>query len=263
MSSPAVGNAVTAVTRPFFGVVAAVVEENAGDPEKEGRVKVRFPWYDDGTITDWCRVAQLYAGSRYGSCWVPEKGDEVLVAFVQGDMSQPIVLGGLYNGVDKPPTHRERNQDRKLLRTRVGHQLLFEDTSGARKVQLTTAGGHTLELDDQGKKVTLRTAQGHVLTLDDGGQSVTLRTSGGQSITLDGGGASISVQATSVQVQATTVAVQAGTVELGSPAREPVLMGATFAALFAAHFHTVGPIPTSPPVTPVPPNALSTQVIVG
>jgi uncharacterized protein involved in type VI secretion and phage assembly len=254
---------VTAVAHPFFGVVEALVEENVGDPGKEGRVKVRFPWYSDDTVTEWCRVAQLYAGNGYGSCWVPEKGDEVLVAFVHGDMNRPIVLGGLYNGVDKPPTSRERDEDRKLLRTRAGHQLLLEDTADARKIQLTTAGGHTLELDDQGQKVALRTSQGHALTLDDGGQAITLETSGGQTITLDGASGTVTVKATSVQVQASTVAIQASTVELGSPAREPALLGATFAALFAAHTHMVGPIPTTPPVVPVPPTALSTQVIVG
>lgn len=228
----------------FFGVVEAIVAENTGDPAKEGRVKVRFPWFDGDVVTDWCRVAQPYAGNGYGAFWIPEKGDEVLVGFVHGDMRFPIVLGGLYNGVDKPSTSRETSRDQKLFRTKAGHELLLDDTSGSQRVRITTAGGHRVDLDDQGS-------------------AITLQTSGGQKLTLDGNSGTITVEATNVSVKATSVQVQATTIELGQPATEPVLLGATFAALFDAHVHTLVPGGTSPPVTPTPPTALSLQVITG
>ena len=63
--------------------------------------------------SDWCRVVQPYAGNGYGAVFVPEKGDEVLVAFVHGDMRFPIVIGGLYNGKDKPPTARTASRTRR------------------------------------------------------------------------------------------------------------------------------------------------------
>ena len=58
---------------------------------------------------------RLYAGAGYGAFWIPELQDEVLVAFIHGDMRQPIVVGGLYNGVDKPPSHRADDKDEKVL----------------------------------------------------------------------------------------------------------------------------------------------------
>ena len=58
------------------------------------------------------RRASSYAGNGYGSFFVPEVGDEVLVAFVQGDMRYPIILGGLYNGEDKPPTRAPTSRTR-------------------------------------------------------------------------------------------------------------------------------------------------------
>ncbi len=144
--------------RRYFGVVEAIVVENDGDDE--GRVKVRFPWFDGGaTITEWCRVSQLYAGGGYGSVFVPETGDEVLVAFVHGDMRFPIVLGGLYNGVDKPPTAREDGKDQKIIRTKAGHEVLFDD--GAKEIRITTAEGGTVTVTATGeitlsaKKVTV------------------------------------------------------------------------------------------------------------
>lgn len=134
--------------RRYYGVVEAIVEENEGDDE--GRVKVRFPWFDGGaTVTEWCRVSQLHAGGGYGSVFVPEKGDEVLVAFVHGDMRFPIVLGGLYNGVDKPPTARTDGRDQKVIRTRAGHEVLFDD--GAKEIRITTAEGGTVTVTATGE----------------------------------------------------------------------------------------------------------------
>jgi uncharacterized protein involved in type VI secretion and phage assembly len=83
----------------FYGVVEAVVVEVV-DPDKEGRVKIQFPWFDEEMVTEFCRVRQFYAGNGYGAFFVPEAGDEVLVAFVHGDMRMPVILGGLYNGKD-------------------------------------------------------------------------------------------------------------------------------------------------------------------
>jgi uncharacterized protein involved in type VI secretion and phage assembly len=133
-------------------VVEALVVENDGDDE--GRVKLKFPWFDGGaTVTDWCRVSQLYAGNGYGSVFVPEKGDEVLVAFIHGDMRFPIVLGGLYNGVDKPPTARTGGRDQKMIRTKAGHEVLLDD--GAKEIRITTAQGGNVTVTATGD-ITLK-----------------------------------------------------------------------------------------------------------
>lgn len=132
----------------YYGVVEALVVENEGDDE--GRVKIKFPWFDGGaTVTEWCRVSQLYAGGGYGSVFVPEIGDEVLVAFVHGDMRFPIVLGGLYNGVDKPPTARTDGRDQKIIRTKAGHEVLLDD--GAKEIRITTAEGGNVTVTATGE----------------------------------------------------------------------------------------------------------------
>jgi len=134
--------------RRYYGVVEAIVAENDGDDE--GRVKLKFPWFDGGaTITEWCRVSQLHAGNGYGSVFVPEKDDEVLVAFVHGDMRFPVVLGGLYNGVDKPPTARKDGRDQKVIRTKAGHEVLLDD--GAKEIRITTAQGGTMTVTATGE----------------------------------------------------------------------------------------------------------------
>jgi uncharacterized protein involved in type VI secretion and phage assembly len=224
--------------RRYFGVAEAVVVD-IDDPEQEGRVKVKFMWFDPTMPSDWCRVAQLYAGGGYGAFWVPEVDDEVLVAFVHGDMRFPVVLGGLYNGKDKPSTFRsdgadqpEKNQ--KLFRTARGHELLFDDTSGQEKVVLSSANGHTLTLDDTAGRVIVETSGGQSVTLDDSG-TVTIKGS-------------------------TSVTVDAPQIKLGAAATEALLKGTTFLPLFNTHVHTctAPATPSSPPVPTVPPTVLST-----
>lgn len=85
------------------GVMVALVTDNA-DPQDLGRVKLKFPSLDDSYESDWARVAAAGAGADRGLVALPEVNDEVLVVFEAGDIRRPIVIGGLWNGVDKPPT---------------------------------------------------------------------------------------------------------------------------------------------------------------
>jgi phage baseplate assembly protein V len=226
----------------FYGVAVAIVVDNL-DPEKEGRVKLQFPWFDEDMVTEWCRVRQLYAGNGYGTFFVPEVGDEVLVAFVHGDMREPVVLGGLYNGQDKPPSHREQDKDQKMVRTKAGHELLFDDSSGERRIRLTTAGAHVVDLDDKDKKVSVKTSGGHEVELDDGSGKITVKTSGGASVVLDGAGGQVTVSAATVVLDATSV--KAG----GAGASLTPMLAEMFLPLFASHTHLLGLAPTTPPMT--------------
>jgi uncharacterized protein involved in type VI secretion and phage assembly len=211
--------------RRYYGVVEGLVVEAVSDPANEGRVKVKFPWFDDGTVSEWCRVAQPYAGNGYGFMFTPEVGDEVVVGFSHGDMRLPIVLGGLYNGKDKPPASRTDTDDKKLIRTKGGHELLFDDSSGGPKIVVTSAGGHKVTLDDDPGTVTVETSRGQSLVLDAAGKA-TLKA---DSITLDG-------------------AVSLG----GVGASHPVVFGDDLMRVFSTHVHNATAIgsPTSPPMPP-------------
>src|SRR4051794_5996231 len=114
------------------GVVLGIVT-NVSDPDDLGRVKLRFPWLSEQYESDWARVVQLGAGARRGLVLLPEVNDEVLVTFEHGDTRRPYVVGGLFNGVDKPPYADEVDKDSgqvrvRALRSRAGHELVFTDT---------------------------------------------------------------------------------------------------------------------------------------
>src|SRR5262249_10466848 len=98
---------------------AVVVGLGAADEEilvdKYGRVKVQFHWDragahngkpEQGTFkysSCWVRVAQPWAGKRWGAFFWPRIGQEVVVAFLEGDPDQPIIVGSVYNARQMPP----------------------------------------------------------------------------------------------------------------------------------------------------------------
>lgn len=188
-------------TARWFGVYPALVS-NLVDPDGQGRVKITLPWSPDGSgaaYAAWARLATLAGGPGRGSWFVPEQGDEVLVGFEGGDPRRPYVLGGLWNGSDKPPATMDGagNNYKKILRTRNGVQVTLDDTDGAEQLSLQTPGGQSLTLQDGPGSITLSDSNGNSITLDSSG--VTIQAAAGLTVT-----------AATAQVSAATVNVSSG-----------------------------------------------------
>lgn len=82
---------------------AKVVGDGDIDVDEYGRILVRFHWDQEQDQSRRCRVAQVWAGNRWGGIFTPRVGMEVLVAFLEGDPDQPYVVGALYNDKHMPP----------------------------------------------------------------------------------------------------------------------------------------------------------------
>jgi phage protein D/phage baseplate assembly protein gpV len=163
------------------GVVTAIVT-NTDDPNKWGRVKVKFPWLTEDAESDWARVIGPGGGPKAGFFALPEVGDEVLVVFEHGDFDQPFLLGGLWNGKDAVPPKSDSapSGEIPLVRTwcsRTGHRITVYDNAD-NKIEIVSAGNHQLTLDDANKKITLKTSGGLVLTLDDNGKKLSIQSNG-------------------------------------------------------------------------------------
>lgn len=118
------------------GLVEAIVVDNI-DPARLGRVKLKFPTLPEMPNSFWARLVMPMAGQERGWMTIPEKDDEVLVAFIHGDIQHAIVLGSLYNGVDTPPYANEDAQNNlRVFQSRSGHRLTFDDTMGQERVEL-------------------------------------------------------------------------------------------------------------------------------
>jgi uncharacterized protein involved in type VI secretion and phage assembly len=125
------------------GIAIGVVTEN-DDPQKMARVKVYYPWLADNAESYWARLSMPSAGKDHGMLWVPEVGDEVVVAFEHGDIAFPIVVGSLWNGkATTPPRIMDGLFDRgKVKRTATvspgGHKIMTYDAPGDEGMMLIT-----------------------------------------------------------------------------------------------------------------------------
>jgi uncharacterized protein involved in type VI secretion and phage assembly len=116
------------------------------------------------------------AGSRRGVQFIPEEGDEVLVAFERGDLRVPYVVGSLWSGTSPPPvSNADGRNDVRLIRTRSGHTLTFDDSSTGR-VQLQLNDGKRLSIDQE--KITLQDQSGNGVTIESGSGAVTVHSAG-------------------------------------------------------------------------------------
>lgn len=143
-----------------FGI--GIVADNE-DPQGEGRVRVKIPWLDDSMQTFWCRMIVPAAGKDRGFFWLPEVGDEVMLAFEHGDLARPYIIGCLWNGVDTPP---KKNSDvksgskvtKRLMKSRSGHVIQFDDTDGNEKVEIEDKNGNKIVFECQTDKLTIEFA---------------------------------------------------------------------------------------------------------
>jgi uncharacterized protein involved in type VI secretion and phage assembly len=195
--------------RRIDGVVIAQVT-NASDESGLARVKLSFPWLSDTYESDWVRVVQPGAGSERGLLLVPEVNDEVLVSFEQGDFRRPYVIGGLYNGIDKPKIGSSELIDKskgEVLRrgfiSRKGHSLVLSDEDGGEGIDLLSA--------DQKLRITLDQVETTILIKSDGSIEIkggndvsikgkTIELSAESGVSIDGGAGNVTVKGTQIRL---------------------------------------------------------------
>jgi uncharacterized protein involved in type VI secretion and phage assembly len=127
----------------IYGVAPAMVIGNI-DTTGEARVQVSLPWLPG--VTPWARIATPMAGMGRGFYFVPQIGDEVLVAFNQGDIREPYVIGALWNTTDRPPALLPTDPvTKRIIRSPLGQEIVLDDTKLS--VKLDNEVGMTVEID--------------------------------------------------------------------------------------------------------------------
>ncbi len=131
------------------GVQTAVVVGLPGEEiftDKYGRVKVQFHWDREGRhdadSSCWVRVATSWAGQHWGAVRIPRVGQEVVVAFLEGDPDQPIIVGSVYNAARMPPYQLPEHRTQSGVKSRSSvqggpddfNELRFEDKKGEEQI---------------------------------------------------------------------------------------------------------------------------------
>ncbi len=178
----------------MYGVVIAVVT-NTKDEKGLGRVKLNFPWLSEREESDWVRVAVPMAGLDRGFYFLPDVGDEVLVAFEHGNPNSPYVVGALWSKKNTPPAkNNDGKNDLHFIKSRSGHTIQLNDASGKETIEIIDKSGNN--------KITFDTASNTITISSD--KDIQLSAPKG-TITLDA--QKIEVKASnSIEVQANTEA---------------------------------------------------------
>ena len=129
------------------GSQTAVVVGRSGDEiftDKYGRVKVQFHWDRDGQVNEssscWVRVAQPWAGNKWGTMFIPRVGMEVVCHFLEGDPDQPIITGCVYNPQTMPPYTLPDEKTKSTIKSDSStggggfNEFRFEDKKGEEQI---------------------------------------------------------------------------------------------------------------------------------
>ncbi len=145
------------------------------DSTQTGRVKIKLTSADpDGSAQVWARVAVPFAGAQHGAFFIPDVGDEVVVAFVAGDPRHPVVLGSLWNGEQQAPEQISGNSvDRWSFTGKAGTRIaIVEQSQGSETVSVETPLGVSATFTDEGGGKIELSAAGNTITMDTGGITI-------------------------------------------------------------------------------------------
>ncbi|WP_018344940.1 type VI secretion system Vgr family protein [Cytophaga aurantiaca] len=147
------------VSKPVAQTQMALVTDN-NDPQSFGRVRVQMLWQQNtDQKTDWIRVMTPDAGGtgevskNRGQVFIPEVGDQVLIAFRYNDPNRPFVLGSLFHGTTAAGGQADNTI--KSIQTRSGHILEFNDTSNGESITIKDKNGNMIFVDTAGKNITI------------------------------------------------------------------------------------------------------------
>jgi type VI secretion system secreted protein VgrG len=142
--------------------LAFVVGNKAGideiDVDEHGRVKVEFRWdrrdLHEGKPTRYVRVSQGWAGLDYGFVMLPRVNEEVIVAYLDGDPDEPVIVGRLHNASNVAPLKLPDQKTQSIWKSKTSpggggyNEIMMEDKKGqellrvhAHRDNLVTVGG--------------------------------------------------------------------------------------------------------------------------
>lgn len=218
---------------PVCEVQIAEVLEN-DDPEKLGRVRVQFPWQKaNDEKTPWIRATAAAAGDGHGDYFIPEKGDQVLVAFEHNNPDKPYVIGALYHGKAKPKDVYDKDNNKKVILTKSGNKIFFQDKGGDEEITIHS-GSNTIKLSKSGisisasadvsitgNNVTIKATKALTMTSENAkliGSNSTLIDGGGAGSTLEcvSGGATLKGAKVDVSATGGDATINGTTVKLNS-----------------------------------------------
>lgn len=163
--APVAAGQIPAVANLQTGIVQQIDQ----DPDGEFRVCVSLPLLQ-ASAGVWARLGNFYASNGVGAVFYPEIGDEVVVAFMNGDPRFPVIIGSLYSKKNPPPVAPTAKNAQKSIVTSSRVRIDIFDTDGA--IEISTPGGQKVRLDDKAGSVKIGDRNGNTVTMAASGVTI-------------------------------------------------------------------------------------------
>lgn len=195
--------------KPFMHTQTATVVGKSGEAiwtDNLGRVKVQFPWDREGnrdeTSSCWLRVATAWSGNGFGAQFIPRVGQEVVIAFIDGDPDKPLITGCVYNGANALPYALPANQTQSGIKTKSEkgfNELRFDDKKDAELLAMQAQKDFQLNvLNDSTTTVshdaTTSVKNNRASTIEEGNDALTLK-KGSRTVKIEQGSDTLEVKA--------------------------------------------------------------------
>ena len=152
-----------AMKNKFFGIWRGVVT-NVNDPLNLGRIKVKVhELLGDKDETNWASYCSPFGGGGHGWFFMPtpvtkdakeaQAGDGVWIMFEAGDINRPVWVGFWFSEVDGKP--KDADKDVRVLETKSGHKLIFNDKEGKEKIKVEDKSGQFIEWNVNENTITV------------------------------------------------------------------------------------------------------------
>lgn len=171
----------------IHGVITARVdgpEDKYAYLDEEGRYHAKLPFdlgdKKDGQASLPVRLSQPYAGPNYGTHFPLHGGNDLVLAFIDGDVDRPIALGSIPNPATASPVNKN-NKSESVIKTASGHIIRMDDKEDKTAIDVTTKGLHKLSMNDDAdhKEIHLTTTDKNELVMDDKLKNIRIMTPDG------------------------------------------------------------------------------------
>ncbi|MBD78260.1 MAG: hypothetical protein CL840_05005 [Crocinitomicaceae bacterium] len=208
-SSPSSSGIIPSVAGLQIGVVTKV----DSDPDKKFRIQVSVPAWGKDSDPVWARISTFYAGNGIGAFFMPEVNDEVILAFVNDDPTDIVIMGCLYSSKSFPPPVPQIDEKNtiKTLVTQSKLQLKFDDDK--KIITVLTPGENTMVISDEDKNITVQTSGGNKMVLSDNDKGITLTDQNGNQIQMNDSGIVVESKSDLTLKAAQGVKIQGATIE--------------------------------------------------
>ncbi len=151
----------------IVGLHVGIVKKIHQDPDSGYRVEISMPFFGSNEKV-WARLSTMYATKDAGTFFFPEVDDEVIVGFLQGDPSYPVIVGSVYNPKgQKPPHSPDQNNTVKAIVTKNKLRMTFEDQK--KNIIIETPGGNKVTISDENKKITIQDSNNNKIETSNSG----------------------------------------------------------------------------------------------